>query len=135
MPKKEFEQSGNKSIHVHVHGKRCMKLAVDDECCALGLRPRQMRAAEDASSSSRCCGATCEFERDVLNMFETDPRAALLSYHERSGLLHECEADFDAADLDKDILGAVKLTECLSLHTVVERQSRGSVHVWTSSRL
>ena len=83
------------------------------------------------------------------------PRAALLLY-ERSGLLHECEANFDAADLDKDILGVVsfqdakasmyyaakylsknpvKLTECLSLHTVVERQSRGSVHVWTSSRL
>ena len=35
------------------------------------------------------------------------PRAALLLDHERSGLLHECEANFDAADLDKDILGVV----------------------------
>ena len=87
MPK-QFEQSGNKSIHVHVHGKRCMKLAVDDdECCALGLRPRQMRAAEDASSSSRC-GATCEFERDV--------HAAVLLYPDsQSGLLAEHEADLD----------------------------------------
>ena len=40
-------QTGNQTIHIHVHS--CMKLTVDGECCALGLRPRQMRAAEDAA--------------------------------------------------------------------------------------
>ena len=46
-------QMDNQTIHIqgliHVHSKSCMKLTVDGECCALGRRPRQMRAAEDAA--------------------------------------------------------------------------------------
>ena len=112
-----------------MHSKSCMKLTVDAAHCKilarfwLGLLPQPL---EKPGTEAERSEAVEEF-RDRVCDSDCDDNDKVMSSQDAKASMY-----YAAKYLSKN---PVKLTECLSLHTVVEQKSRGSVHVWTSSRL